>query len=114
MAMPPDDANNIDDAAAPASEPAQETDESAPPDHEAERRRSRVRIVITYLASAYLFIVGTGVAAYYMYIGNDTGKDIFLSIVPVSTGIIGYWFATRTNSALSADDFLKLMNARPK
>jgi len=56
-----------------------------------ELRKSCVRVRVTYIASTFLF----GGAAVLMVFKPDEAKDIFFTVVPVATGIISYWFATR-------------------
>ncbi len=59
--------------------------------------KSSVRIAVTYLAAFYLF--GGSLALVYI---DHTGtlesstKDLFLYTAPVATGILTYWFGTRT------------------
>ena len=75
-------------------------------------RRSRVRVLVTYAAALYLFVLGP-IAAWLVFsagtvhvdANGDTmqilapniaaGKDLFLSILPIATGIVTYWFAAR-------------------
>ena len=80
-----------------------------------EFRRSRVRMWTTYLAMAYLFVFG-GLFVGSLLFGNwmipdpdategtrkvfdtytfDAAKEIFTLILPVATGIVGFWFAGR-------------------
>ena len=71
-----------------------------------EERRSRVRVNVTYMAAVFLFVGGAlfiGLAVF-MYRESDTttvvqfefARDIFFHIVPIASGILGYWFANRT------------------
>ena len=62
-----------------------------------ENRRNWVRILVTYGAAIFLFLVGPlliGIALYKQTYAE--AKDLFLTILPVSSGIISYWFATRS------------------
>ena len=68
-------------------------------DESIERQRSRVRRVVTYIAAGFLFFVGTLLICWLEYNNNhDEAKDIFLAILPVSSAIISYWFASRPSS----------------
>ena len=71
-------------------------------------RKSWVRVVVTYLAAAYVFI-GTPILCYLLFNhatdtdgnavpGIDEAKDLFLMVLPIASGILGYWFATRGGS----------------
>ena len=70
-----------------------------------ELRRSRVRILVTYGAAVYLFVIGP-VFCYWLFNhatdtqgnavpGIDDAKDLYMAILPVSSGILAYWFAAR-------------------
>ena len=69
------------------------------------RMKSQVRVWITYLAAAFVFL-GGALMIYAFGAGwvedNTTNatamKDIFMTILPVATGVITYWFADRTAS----------------
>lgn len=89
-------------------EPAQTTSQEPPEqeDPEISRRRSAVRVRVTYLAAGFLFVVGAGVVGYYLGAGQpDEAREVFLTILPVAASIVTYWFATRGNAA---DALLKL------
>lgn len=65
-----------------------------------ENRRSAVRVVVTYIATGFLFIVGAALVGYFIATGkHDDGKDIFLAILPIASAVITYWFAARQSSA---------------
>ncbi|MCY4298268.1 MAG: hypothetical protein OXC61_03090 [Flavobacteriaceae bacterium] len=71
----------------------------------AKKSRSLVRVRVTQFASCYAFI-GSAVLviaiAFAGEFGNESwihqAKDIFLAVLPISAGILGYWFAGRSNS----------------
>ena len=83
-------------------------------DERKELRRSWVRVWVTYAAAVYLFILGP-FAAWMVFSSTSidiaegsqsisilapnvaAGKDVFLAILPIATGIVTYWFATRRN-----------------
>ncbi len=56
-----------------------------------ELRKSRVRVSVTYAATLFLF----GGAFVLMLVKPDEATDIFFTVLPVASGIISYWFATR-------------------
>ena len=62
-----------------------------------ENRRSRVRIIVTYFAAGFLFIVGPLFIGYFAIIKEDipAAKDLFLTILPISAAVVTYWFAKR-------------------
>ena len=69
-------------------------------------RRSKVRILVTRFAAYFLFLGGALFIAVLLAIAvinkSDkfdafgAAKDIFLAILPISTGIVGFWFAGRS------------------
>ena len=66
-----------------------------------EERRSLVRVWVTYLAAIYAF-AGSGIliVAALSFKNLDAAmlnaaKDLFMTVLPVATGIITYWFASR-------------------
>ena len=64
-----------------------------------ETRRSAVRVVVTYIAAGFLFIVGTLLVGAFLWKGShQEAKDVFLTILPISAAVVTYWFANRTNS----------------
>ena len=66
---------------------------------ERENRRSAVRMVVTYVATGFLFVVGAAISGYFLATGKeDDGKDIFLAILPIAAAVITYWFASRQGS----------------
>ena len=61
-----------------------------------EDRRSAVRVIVTYIATGFLFVVGAAMVGYFIATGEkDDGKDIFLAILPIASAVITYWFAGR-------------------
>ena len=75
-------------------------------------RRSGVRRYVTYGAAAYLFLGGLVMVCVVAYgsAGEDSipvnimaAKDVFMSIVPVASGIVAYWFATRGKPSENGD-----------
>ena len=74
-----------------------------------ELRRSLVRVLVTYLAAAYLFIGGP-IFCYFLFNhavdangmavpGIEDAKNLYMSILPISSSILAYWFATRSSGA---------------
>lgn len=68
-----------------------------------ESRRSWVRVWVTYAATFYAFAGALGLIIGLWFADAapaalDDIKDIFLTVLPVATGVITYWFATRQPS----------------
>ena len=67
-----------------------------------DKTKSWVRVMVTYMAAAYIFPGGIGLIVVCLVIENvnnlDTVKDLYLTVFPVATGIVTYWFATRSNT----------------
>ena len=69
-----------------------------------EIRRSLVRVWVTRWAAAYIFGGSTLliVALWFDSVDGDKlqiAKDVFLTVLPVATGIVSYWFAGRRPSS---------------
>ena len=65
-----------------------------------EARRSKVRVRVTYAAAAYVFGGSAVLISALWYDPLDAeklnvAKDVFMIVMPVATGIITYWFASR-------------------
>ena len=63
--------------------------------------RSRVRVVVTYGAAGFLFAGGFGLIIVALTTevqspGFRAAKDLFTTISPIATGVIAYWFASRS------------------
>ena len=63
-----------------------------------EERKSQVRVTVTKIAAWWVFAgsaalvlasIGAEAAAY------QIAKDVFMTVLPVATGVITYWFASR-------------------
>lgn len=78
-----------------------------------ELRRSRVRILVTYFAAVYLFWIGP-ILCYCLFFhavddngvavpGIEDAKNLYMSILPISSGILAYWFGTRSNATRAID-----------
>ena len=81
-------------------------------EQEREHNRSLVRMLVTYMAAGFLFIVGAAIVAYFVATNqNNDGKDLFLAILPIAAAVVTYWFATRSNEAMKGDDLVKIINA---
>ena len=60
-------------------------------------KRSKVRIHVTKFAAFFLFGGGLAFIGYCLYMGqDDRAQELFLTILPVATGIVSYWFAARS------------------
>ena len=63
---------------------------------EMENKRSRVRIYVTYAATYFLFLGGATMIIALLIMGKpDEATNLFMSILPVASGIVAYWFAAR-------------------
>lgn len=62
-----------------------------------EKRRSFVRRFVTYCATGYAFGGGVLLVALMAKWPNKftEAKELYLAILPIATGVITYWFATR-------------------
>ena len=70
-----------------------------------ENNRSAVRMIVTYVAAGFLFVVGAALVGYLVTTGErDDGKDIFLAILPIAAAVTTYWFASRKNSSPTKGD----------
>lgn len=68
-------------------------------DNDIKRRRSRVRIWVTYMAAAFIFGVGSIIIGYDLFFAGgkpETAKDTFNIILPIGTAVVTYWFAGRS------------------
>ena len=65
-----------------------------------ENRKSAVRVFVTQVATVWVF-AGSGILIVgLLFLSVDAeklqiGKDIFMTVLPIATGIITYWFASR-------------------
>ena len=100
----------------PAPKPAPDNSSTDGTKSEAEQQRennrSAVRMIVTYVAAGFLFIVGGAISGYLIGAGKiDDGKDVFLGILPVAAAVVTYWFATRQNDAAKPENLIKLIEA---
>lgn len=75
------------------------------------RAKSRVRVYVTHLAA--IFVFGGG-ALMILALGADwvkadkanvvAMKEVFMTILPIATGVITYWFADRAASKTREED----------
>lgn len=71
--------------------------------------RSMVRIVVTYMAAGFVFLGGGAFVFVLIRTGDidDTrlrdAKDLFMTILPIATGIVTYWFGNRTATKADKD-----------
>ncbi len=65
-----------------------------------EERKSRVRVWVTKAAACWVFL-GSAVLVAALWIEEldadklQAAKDIYMTVLPVATGVITYWFASR-------------------
>ncbi|MCY4558950.1 MAG: hypothetical protein OXF79_21760 [Chloroflexi bacterium] len=70
-------------------------------------RRSKVRVTVTYWAALYIFVGAAALIALALW-GNLTKdnfqivREIFTLALPIATGVITYWFATRQQGQTEA------------
>ena len=58
---------------------------------EIKARRSKVRMNVTYLAAAFVFLGGGAIIGYAMIIGKtDLAKDTFNAVLPIGTAVVAY------------------------
>ena len=73
-------------------------------------RRSWVRVVVTYMAALFAFGGGALLIALALFVDSvddkkfALAKDMFALILPIATGVITYWFATRKSQEADASD----------
>ena len=68
-------------------------------DIEKERRKSLVRIRVTYAAAIFLFFGGGLLIALFVWTRDSSAAiNLFNTILPVAAAIIAYWFAGRSNN----------------
>ena len=67
--------------------------------------RSAVRILVTFGAAIYLFVIGPCLIwKIYNGVGGDTAtnvsdaKDLFMTILPVASAVVSFWFAGRATA----------------
>ena len=73
-------------------------------DEKKELRRNHVRVLVTYAAAVYLFLFGPAVVICLFKAPAENGgnvaaaKDMFMSLLPIASSIVAYWFAARRPS----------------
>lgn len=66
-------------------------------DAELKRRKSAVRVRVTYLATGFVFMGSILLIIWCLACQQfSIAKDLFLTVLPVATGVITYWFADRS------------------
>ena len=66
-------------------------------DADLKKRKSIVRVRVTYLATGFVFIGSILLIIWCLICKQfDIAKDLFLTVLPVATGVITYWFADRS------------------
>ena len=78
-------------------------------DEKLKLRKSNVRVHVTLMASFYVFVGGPVVCAVYIlapFLSESTDlnlnedllstvKELYLTVLPIASGILAYWFANR-------------------
>ena len=72
-------------------------------------RRSMVRVWVTHMAAWYVFGGSVALIGFLWVLGPgdprmDVAKDVFMTVLPVATGVITYWFANRSTTSDSKSD----------
>ncbi|MCY3673897.1 MAG: hypothetical protein OXH65_05755 [Paracoccaceae bacterium] len=84
-------------------------------DVELEKRRSKVRVLVTYAAAVFIFLGGPlllilpVIASMYNPERDFTAiiaacKDVFVIILPIATGIVTHWFVSRKPKVDQTDE----------
>lgn len=62
-------------------------------------KKSNVRIYVTYVATIFIFGIGLGLILFFTLVKEkpDHAMRVFNAVLPIATGIVTYWFATRSN-----------------
>lgn len=64
------------------------------PEEFIELKRSRVRRWISYFAMVFLFFGSGALISWLLYLKDvDHALQVFNTILPIASGVIGYWFA---------------------
>ena len=59
--------------------------------------KSQVRVWITYAAAAFVFLGGIALTVIAFFVGErEFAQGLFLTILPVASVIIAFWFAYRS------------------
>ena len=66
-------------------------------DNDIKRRRSKVRMNVTYLAAGFVFLGAAAIIVYGIWTGEmDLAKETFNIVLPIGAAVISYWFAGRS------------------
>lgn len=75
------------------------------PEAEHEIKKSRVRVCVTYVATAFIFGGGGILIVWFASKGeNEDAMAVFNTILPIAAGVVTYWFAARSNRKKKKDD----------
>ena len=76
----------------------------SPLEVEQEIKKSRVRVCVTHVATAFIFGGGGFLIAWFASKGkHEDAMVVFNTILPIAAGIVTYWFAARSNRKASGD-----------
>ena len=68
-------------------------------ERERDLRKSKVRIMVTYMATAFLFGGGSVFISFLIWTGQrDSAFNLFMTLLPVGASIISFWFAGRNQN----------------
>ena len=80
-------------------------------DAKQQRSKSRVRVVVTYFAAVFVFLGGLmlilALGFGWMKAGDSNViamKEVFMTVLPIATGVITYWFADRAATKRLGED----------
>ena len=74
-------------------------------DHNIRRRRSMVRMLVTYIAALFVFAGGGMIIVYGLWKNEiDLAKDTFNVVLPIGTAVVTYWFAGRSAEKATEND----------
>lgn len=66
-------------------------------ERELDLRRAKVRVVITYIAAAFLFGGGAVFISFLIWTGQkEDALHLFSALLPVAAAVISFWFAGRS------------------
>lgn len=71
-------------------------------DFSIEEQKSRVRVTVTKIAAWWVFLGSVVLVVSSIWMKDatfQTAKDVFMTVLPVATGVITYWFASRGRSS---------------
>lgn len=69
------------------------------PEERLNQRRSNVRVMVTYFACMFVFLLAPVLIVVFLYQNKqDVALTIFNTVLPVAAGVISFWFAARSKN----------------